>query len=36
MESQNYKGLVAWQKAMALAESVYSISAVMPLEDDSG
>jgi four helix bundle protein len=36
MESQNYKGLVAWQKAMALAESVYSISAVMPLEERFG
>ncbi len=33
MAGQNYRDLIAWQKAMDLTESVYRITAKMPPEE---
>jgi four helix bundle protein len=33
MAGQNYRDLIAWQKAMDLAESVYRVTANMPREE---
>jgi four helix bundle protein len=34
--SKNYKDLIAWQKAMTLAEAVYKASVALPLEERFG
>ena len=36
MAGQNYRGLIAWQKAMDLVEHVYRASAVFPREETYG
>ena len=36
MTSRNYTDLIAWQKAMALAESVYKATKTMPREEMYG
>jgi four helix bundle protein len=36
MPSRNYQDLIAWQKAMTLAESVYTATSAMPHEERFG
>jgi four helix bundle protein len=36
MHSQNYSDLIAWQKAMTLAEAVYLASSYMPRDERFG
>ena len=36
MTIRNYRDLLAWQRAMTLVESVYLLSAEMPLEERFG
>ena len=36
MPSKNYSDLIAWQKAMSLAEAVYAVTGNMPSEERFG
>ena len=36
MPSQNYRDLIAWQKAMRLAEAVYTASSSLPVQERFG
>ena len=36
MSSRNYTDLIAWQKAMGLAESTYRATALLPLDERFG
>jgi four helix bundle protein len=36
MPSRNYRDLIAWQKAMKLAEAVYAATTAMPAEERFG